>query len=69
MENDGLTHTAEYLHAVKIRDNAISADKELKRNFPAGNRERKNYGVMRYMQRLETIEDADGVTKGILVEW
>ena len=61
--------TAEYFQAVKIRDDAISTGKELKRNSPMIKWERENYSFLDHMRRLEIIGDATGETKGILIEW
>ena len=61
--------TVEYSQAVKIRDNATSPGKELKRNPRMGNRERENYAAADYKQILGTIAYANGETKGVLIEW
>ena len=61
--------TVEYFQSVKIRGNAISTGEELKRNFLMWKRESANYSALDHMQRLETIEDAAGGTKWILIEW
>ena len=61
--------TMEYCQAVKIRDNATSAGKELKSNCIAGNRERANLAFMGYMRRIETVADTHGGNKGVLIEW
>ena len=63
------SHAAEYIRSVKIRDNAVSTGEDMRRNCLTRNRERANYAALGYAQRLETIEDAAGETKGILVEW
>ena len=57
-----------YFQAVKIRNNAISAGKELKTNFLMGKRERANYSSPDHMQRLEIIEDAAWEIEWILIE-
>ena len=61
--------TMEYFQSVNIRDNAISAGKELRRNFRMGKRERAKYAALDYMRRNGPIADTAGRPNGILVEW
>ena len=61
-------HAAEYFQAVNIRDSAAEIGKELTRIPPDGEPERSNYAAQDYMQRLDAIEDANGETKGVLID-
>ena len=61
--------TAEYYHAIEIRDSATSTGEALKWSFRAENRERANYSALDYMQRFDAIEDQNGENAGVLIEW
>ena len=61
-------HPSEYLAAIRIRDASFIIGNELKRNSLIGSKERSNYAVLNYIQRLALLDNEKGDTEGILIE-